>query len=269
MSDTNEKNPKRGMGEARDLATFLELVDRWTQGVPDLGYRISLFRGQEDASWLLKPGIARPQYAKRVRPDTEREMLAEFKQRAIPHLESAVDLADADWLAIAQHHAMPTRLLDWTGSSLAALWFAIKRPAVEDDNGELKAAAVWLLAARDTDMIDEKERARPLEISRTKLLKPRHVSRRIAAQDGWFSVHLGTEDGLGMKYISLDTNADFKGRVSFIRIPPDAFGPMRAQLQTAGFNRGVLFPDLEGVAGRITDAILYPDDQTSPGAGNI
>lgn len=125
------KYTKKGMGEARDLATFLSLVDRWAQGIPDLGYRISLFRGQEDESWLLKPGIARPQYANRVRPGTEQRMLGEFKQRGIPHLESAVELADADWLAIAQHHAMPTRLLDWTGSALAALWFAIKRPAIK------------------------------------------------------------------------------------------------------------------------------------------
>ncbi|RQY09918.1 FRG domain-containing protein [Burkholderia stagnalis] len=263
------KRTAKSFGEACDLATFLDLVDRWNQGIPDLGYTISLFRGQEDASWPLKPGIARPQYANRVRPGTEQRMLGEFKQRGIPHLESTLELADADWLAIAQHHAMPTRLLDWTGSALAALWFAIKRPAVKGEDGASKPAAVWLLAATDADMIDRDERAKPLEITETKLLKPRHVSRRIAAQDGWFSVHRGGEDGLGMKYVSLDTNANFKKRLTYIRIPPDAFGPMRAQLQTAGINRGVLFPDLDGVAGRIADAILYPDDQPTPGAGNL
>ncbi|NIF56260.1 FRG domain-containing protein [Burkholderia sp. Ax-1724] len=269
MSVTIEKRTTQGFGEARDLATFLNLVDRWTQGIPDLGYTISLFRGQEDESWLLKPGIARKQYAKRVRPDTEQRMLNEFKQRGIPHLESTVELADADWLAIAQHHAMPTRLLDWTGSALAALWFAIKRPAVEGNDGELKAAAVWMLAATDADMIKPGERANPLEITQTKLLKPRHVSRRIAAQDGWFSVHRGIKDGLDMKYVSLDTNKDYKKRLSYIRVPPEAFGSLRGQLQTAGINRGVLFPDLDGVAGRIADAILYPDDQVPLGAGNL
>ncbi|WP_241020202.1 FRG domain-containing protein [Burkholderia sp. Ac-20345] len=234
-----------------------------------MGYSISLFRGQEDETWPLKPGIARPQYAKRVRSDTEQRMLSEFKQRGIPHLESTVELAEADWLAIAQHHRMPTRLLDWTGSALAALWFAIQRPAAMGSNGELKAAAVRLLAATHADTIKNHEREEPLNITRTKLLKPSHVSRRIAAQDGWFSVYRGIGDGLDMKYVSLDTNADFKMRLSFVRTPPDVFGPIRAQLQTAGINRGVLFPDLEGVAGRISDAILYPDDQPSPGVGNL
>lgn len=66
------------------------------------------------------------------------------------------------------------------------------------------AAAVWLLAATESDLIDDSERNAPLKIRETKLLKPRHVSRRIAAQDGWFSVHRGMPDGLGLKYVSLD-----------------------------------------------------------------
>lgn len=61
----------------------------------------------------------------------------------------------------------------------------------------------------------------------------------------------------------------FRDRLAYIRIPPDAFGPIRAQLQTAGINRRVLFPDLDGVAGRITYDILYPEDQEPLGVGNL
>ena len=42
-----------------------------------------------------------------------------------------------------------------------------------------------------------------------------------------------------------------------LHLDPEAFGTLHGQLQTAGINRGVLFPDLDEVAGRITDAILY------------
>lgn len=259
----------RSVGDATDLADFLKYID----AMVDVGRRndlpIPLFRGQENEEWLLKPGIARPQYVQRVKQGTEARMLAEFKHRGIPHLESAVPLADADWLAIAQHHGMPTRLLDWTGSALTALWFAIRRPAVKGDDGQLKAAAVWMLAASEQDFITDQERDKPLEVSRTRLLKPRHVSRRIAAQDGWFTVHRGTEKGEGLHYASLDTNGDYEFRVDYVRIPPEAFGPLRAQLQLAGTNRGALFPDLDGVAGRITDTILYPDDQELPNAVNV
>lgn len=164
---------------------------------------------------------------------------------------------------------MPTRLLDWSGSALTALWFAIKRPAILSFNGAPAAAAVWMLAADESDLIEEKERDTPLALKRTKLLKPRHVSVRIAVQDGWFSVRRGEEDRLGMKYVSLDTNQNYIKNLSYIRIRPEAFGPMRTQLQLAGINRGVRFPDLDGVAGRIADAILYRDDQQPPDFGNL
>ncbi|TGN99464.1 MULTISPECIES: hypothetical protein [unclassified Burkholderia] len=73
-------------------------------------------------------------------------------------------------------------------------------------NRPAPAAAVRMLAVTESDLIDDGERNTRLKLMKPKLLKPRHVLRHIAAQDGWFSVHRGTPDGLGMKYVLLDTN---------------------------------------------------------------
>ncbi|MGO4704041.1 FRG domain-containing protein [Dyella sp. 2RAB6] len=226
-----------------------------------------LFRGHRDATWGLKPGIAR--YT-RNSAEMECDMLEEFKRRSIPYLESSVDLHDADWLAIAQHHKMPTRLLDWTGSALTALWFAINQQAEAspDRTRPAQPAAVWILEYKKTDLITEKERNNPLTITRTALFKPRHVTRRIAAQDGWFSAHRA-HDGKDVRFVSLETNQEFKRRLHYVTIPADAFGPMRLQLKIAGVTGAALFPDLDGIASAVTGMHLYPDDEIMPRLGPL
>ncbi|RQZ62266.1 hypothetical protein DIE08_27580 [Burkholderia sp. Bp9004] len=77
---------------------------------------------------------------------------------------------------------MPTRLLDWSGSASTALWFAVNE-AVDDD----KPAAVWMFPYTDKDLMTATERDTPFDVPQTRLVRPRHVSRRIAAQDGWFT----------------------------------------------------------------------------------
>jgi hypothetical protein len=114
------------------------------------------FRGQPNADHELKlrPGAFRtckrngheePWFAE----DAECEMAIRFRNRARLLFEHAPDLEDwCGWLSLMQHYRVPTRLLDWTESPLAATWFAVYETLNQtllDSRGFKVSAALWVL----------------------------------------------------------------------------------------------------------------------------
>ncbi len=78
-----------------------------------------IYRGLSDAGYELKTSLIRLEgdFA-----SLEKHLLRNFRKYARKNLFT--DNSVWNWLALAQHHGLPTRLLDWTYSPYVALHFA-------------------------------------------------------------------------------------------------------------------------------------------------
>jgi len=200
------------------------------------------YRGQRQ-DWPLLPKLGRDGDPSIDVRRCEERLLADFKREA-PVFREALPDNLWDWLALAQHHGLPTRLLDWTGNPLAALWFAIRKA----DPTQPQNAVVWVFCFADEDVVSNYEES-PLETSRTMVFRPKHISPRIAAQDGLFTVHklLKRE----RRFVALERNRRLKNKLTRIRIAPESFRRLRNELDRCGVHAASLFPDLDGLAERV------------------
>ena len=232
------------------IAKLSDFLQHLEQDVVDTS--LTIYRGQRE-DWLLLPKIARFNSIGRTTKEVESRMIADF-MRTAPMLVAIRPDNDWDWLAIAQHHGLPTRLLDWTKNPLCALWFAVRKPATDDT----KDGVVWSFTPKEDDkiirdVIPKEKRDRfdrsgiplsPLEVARTTIFQPGYITARIRAQEGWFTVHSYNETN--GKFDPLEGSGLKK-----YYVPASSFENLRSQLLSYGVHPGSLFPDLDGLAARL------------------
>lgn len=238
-------NPSRNMTAISSVREFLGQLEKYNSDATPP----TLFRGQSTDEPLC-PRLGRLKL-KRDLLTAERDMFLEFKRQAAPFADLG-RVNDWDWLALAQHHSLATRLLDWTLNPLAALWFAIHLPPEEDRARKAtRDGVLWIFPTKQDDWVRDdiilKGKPSPFDVPRTGVFRPRHIARRITAQAGCFTVHPITDRG----FVALERNKRYKKRLIKLSIPAENFWSIRSDLDRCGFNNATMFPDLDGLSRNI------------------
>jgi FRG domain len=240
-----EKTKTKGLEvhNAASLADFEDWVDK-VKGQTET----TIYRGQRK-DYSLLPNICRD-----VEPNAllerEKDLLAFFKKEA-PRCLQVVPDSDWEWLVVAQHYGLNTRLLDWTFNPYIALWFALEKAAASKDS----RPEVWVMNPLKEDVIEKPDHTRPFSGTRSKVFKSNFNIPRLKEQEGCFVLFKHIENSR-RGFVAIEKNNQLCKSVAKVKIQIHAVDEIFRQLKALGFTHSRLYPDIEKVAENVNKKVI-------------
>jgi hypothetical protein len=187
-----------------------------------------LFRGVTSVRHTLIPSVGRQRDGYNYSVNIEKALFDQFKREALPFL-AARPQNDWEWLALAQHYGVPTRLLDWSESPSVSLFFAVWGNDDED-------AGLYII--RRPNEVKALKR-HPFDVADVLFFYPGYVTPRLVSQRGLFTVHP-------------DPEAPYASReMQQIVIGKECKADFRRKLDSSGTHHAAIFADLDGLSRRL------------------
>jgi hypothetical protein len=238
----------------------------WCLVKHNLDYGI-YFRGESNCKYELRPSIGRMKEGLGI-PNydiaQERDVLHRFRRQAYSRYQRV--LTDWETIFLARHHELPTRLLDWSSNYLVALyWACASRPTVDGAIYSFvrQPEENWDLNVFNTPLFNSNEYqfAKDFKflVKGVKIIYPFHVSSRITAHGGLFTIQNDpwvslTDDNTYSYEFNICRRREFDiFHIRKWKVPWIAKQDILKELDEVGINKSKLYLDLDSLAKTITD----------------
>lgn len=220
------------------------------------------FRGQSDSKKPPTPSILRRDLGGR----REFDLATNFRLKAQAYSPTPETGRIDQWLILMQHHGVPTRLLDWTESPLAGLFFGISKFVDKPEDKIDSEPGVWVLNPFELNRLCfDKPDAFPntwtppadenFKLAFRTAVNPTHypfaflpsyIHPRVASQKSCFTIH-GTDKS---NFEVIGESTELIKHKFFLKyhIPKKSVRPIIHDLFSRGVTFTSLFPDLDYLA---------------------
>jgi FRG domain len=205
-------------------------------------YKNYIFRGQGNADWPLRSTFDRNYSDKQAgsRDTLAKDLIKEFYEECERFSPWRYAVDDSRVLAMAQHHGLPTRLLDWSFSPYVAAYFAFSWFMFERFLTEpVGNVAIWVLNRKE---LEKKAPEGQLQI----ITVQDHENSRLGSQFGLFTYLKTNEASLEDYLVSPAVN--LTDALVKLELPRYCAREALQDLILMGIHHGTIFPGREGVA---------------------